>query len=498
MDLILACTSFLPAPGMSTWGTPESDVAHATLGLAKGLRALGHRATIVAPLDESLAHSGVALSRKLSPLKFDLSGKEQSRILFEAKLPSGVEVVLLSGDPPSESTSPEDHARRCALFGHAVAAYARQRMASVSGASSSEPELEAVVAVGEGAAFVPFAIREDAKVLAHDGGPSPKLLAGLARIAIPLDPAADRKLPRASLSTIGVADDLFSPEGIEFYGDASLTKAAAIAADRIVALGEAPRLALLQVGAPHRFDGVYRARGNDVVSIGSGIDHAQYNPATDPHTSARFDHDDLLGKERGKSSLLAELELDAGTDAPLAVVASSGLEPGSAAAISSALGKALRGELSAIVVLARPRTDHADDAALDKLARAHPGRVIVKWSATEALLHRALAAADLAVVFDPHGATATPVRAAMRYGAVPVAQRTPAIDEAVVDLEATLASGTGFLFADGPELFAALQRGVSAHRGRGFRALQRRVMRHEGGWERAARRLAHLIQQIEG
>jgi starch synthase len=122
----------------------------------------------------------------------------------------------------------------------------------------------------------------------------------------------------------------------------------------------------------------------------------------------------------------------------------------------------------------------------------------VKWSATEALLHRALAAADLAVVFDPHGATATPVRAAMRYGAVPVAQRTPAMDEAVVDLEPSMATGTGFLFVEAADLFGALQRGVSAHRGRGWRALQRRVMRLEGGWERAARRLAHLIQQIEG
>src|SRR5687767_13564887 len=97
MDLILASTSFLPAPGVSSWGSRTGDVAHAALGLAKGLRALGHRATLVAPLgslEGDAGHGGLGLARRLSPLSFLVADVKHERTLFDARLPSGVEIVL--------------------------------------------------------------------------------------------------------------------------------------------------------------------------------------------------------------------------------------------------------------------------------------------------------------------------------------------------------------------------------------------------------------------
>lgn len=494
MDLILACTTFHPAPGISSWGSPAGDAAHAALGLAKGLRVLGHRATLVAPFEAHHAHAGIGFARRLSPLSFDVGGVRHERIVFDAKLSSGVEIVLLGHEPPGEATSKEDAAVRCAWFGHAVAALARQRLGVVAPRSASEPELEAVIAIGEESAFVPFAIREDAKLPSLDGGPSPRLLAGLARITIPLDLQRDVRLPRHALGNIGVGEDLFSPEGVEFYGEISLSKAAAIASDRLVALGESPRASFVQVSSAHKLDGVFRARGADLVSIGSGVDHAQYNPATDPHVVSRFDPEDLGGKSRGKATLLAELELEPLAHAPLLVLLAGEAAP---AAVGPALDRALRGELSLIIATSKARSDGELPAALDRVARAHPGRVAIRHDASEPLLHRLLAAADFSLVFDA-GATATPVTAAMRYATIPIARKSPAVDDAIVDVDAALQTGTGFVFDTLDELFGTLQRAVSAYELPAFRKLQRRVMRHESGWERPARKLEHLIQQIEG
>src|SRR5438105_6156193 len=206
MDLLVACTSFAPSPGSSTWGTVDGDAAHAALGIAKGLRSLGHRVALVAPLEAHHAQAGLALARRLSPLSFDVGDGKHERVVYDAKLPSGVELVLLAGEPPGEGEL-GDHARRCALFGHAVAAFARHRLGLTR---TGEGELEGAIAVGEGAAFVPLAVREERFKPAHDGGPSPKLLAGLARIAIPLDPRADRRLPQSALAAIGVDASLFT------------------------------------------------------------------------------------------------------------------------------------------------------------------------------------------------------------------------------------------------------------------------------------------------
>ncbi len=493
MDLIVATSSFLTAPGISVWGSVHGETAHAALGLAKGLRGLGHRTTLVAPLDAEVSQSGLGLARRLSTLTFDVGAEPHERIVFDARLSSGVELVLLGGEVPGEADDPREKARRWSWFGHAVAALARHRLGQVR--QAGESELEAVVAVGEGAAFSAFAIREGAKLPARDQGPSPKLLAGLSRVAVPIDPSRDHRLPREALASIGVATDMFSPEGIEFYGEASLVKAGAVAADRVVTLGEAPRAALLREGAAHRLDGVYRARGNDVISIGSGVDQSQYNPATDPHLVARFDADDLTGKVRGRSSLLAELELEQAASVPLLVIVDRSAEAG----LVPALTRALRGELLVVVARTTEKGDGELDAALDKLARTHVGRFAVRYGVNEAFLHRAIGSADFTLLLDASSATGTPARAAMRYGTVPIATRSPANEEAIVDLEPTLATGTGILIssASSDDIFGGIQRAVSAYASPGWPKVQRRAMRIEGGWERAARRLASIIAQLE-
>jgi starch synthase len=497
MDLIVATSSFSTAPGISVWGSVHGETAHAALGLAKGLRGLGHRTTLVAPLDAEVGQSGLGLARRLSPLTFDVAGEAHERIVFDARLPSGVELVLLGGEVPGEAADAREASRRWSWFGHAVAALARQRLGQVR--QPGESELEAVVAVGEGASFSAFAIREGAKAAVRDQGPSPRLLAGLSRIVIPIDPARDHRLPREALASIGVAPELFSPEGIEFYGEASLVKAGAVAADRVVSLGEAPRLSLTTAGAPHRLDGVYRARGNDLVSIGSGVDQAQYNPATDPHLVARFDADDLTGKLRGRSSLLAELELEQAASVPLLVVAGA-IDKSAETGLVAALTRALRGELLVIVARSSQKAESTElDTALEKLARTHVGRFAVRNGVNEAFLHRAIGSADFALLLDATSATGTPARAAMRYGTVPIAPRTPAMEEAIVDLEASLATGTGILVAgtSGDDIFGGIQRAVSAYSNDAWLKVQRRAMRIEGGWERAARRLASIIAQLE-
>jgi starch synthase len=489
MDLIVATSSFLNSPGISAWGTVHGETAHAALGLAKGLRALGHRTTLMAPLDAEVGSSGLGLARRLSPLTFDISGATHERIVFDARLPSGVELVLLGGEVPSEATDPQDAARRWAWFGHAVASFARQRLGQVR--SQGESELEAVIGVGEGAGFSALAIREGAKAPVKDG-PSPRLLAGLARIAVPIDPSRDFTVPREALSVLGVAPDMFNPEGIEFYGQASLVKSAAIASDRVVALGEAARQALMAPGAKHRLDGVYRARNAELVSIGSGIDQAQYNPATDPHLVARFDADDVTGKLRGRSSLLAELELEHTASLPLLAIV-GGIDPAAEEGLASALSKALRGELLVVVARSQP------SESLDKLVRTHQGRIAVKSNVNEAFLHRVVASADFTLVLDTASATGTPARAAMRYGTIPIAPQSPAMQEAIVDLEASLASGTGILVpgVSSDDLFGGIQRAVSAFAHPSWPKVCRRAMRIEGGWERAARRLEAIIQQLE-
>jgi starch synthase len=99
------------------------------------------------------------------------------------------------------------------------------------------------------------------------------------------------------------------------------------------------------------------------------------------------------------------------------------------------------------------------------------------------------AAADIALApsrFEPCGLVQL---YAQRYGAVPVAHATGGLVDTIVDCDATLETGTGFLF-DEPSteaLVAATQRAIAAFVTPRWSSLRRRVMRLDRSWERAAR-----------
>ena len=104
-------------------------------------------------------------------------------------------------------------------------------------------------------------------------------------------------------------------------------------------------------------------------------------------------------------------------------------------------------------------------------------------------MHRIFAAADLVLVpsrFEPCGLVQL---YAQRYGALPVARKVGGLVDTIVDCDAKLETGTGFLFDDAtPDgLYSAIQRGISAYESPRWIALRRRVMRLDRGWERAAR-----------
>jgi starch synthase len=75
-----------------------------------------------------------------------------------------------------------------------------------------------------------------------------------------------------------------------------------------------------------------------------------------------------------------------------------------------------------------------------------------------------------------------------------------AVLDALVDCDAELETGTGFLFdsADVAGLLGATTRALSAYGSPGHARLRRRVMRLDVSWERVARRYTQLYRKAAG
>jgi starch synthase len=247
---------------------------------------------------------------------------------------------------------------------------------------------------------------------------------------------------------------------------------------------------LLEAG--EGLSGALRARGRSFVGVLEGVDASVWNASTDPWLESRYDAMDLVGggrygKHRCKTALQKELGLQVRDDVPLIALVSSisskGLE-----LTRSIVPALLRNDVQ-LAVVAEPGADAEGIEGLAQLAARWPDRMAVRRDAEAGAIHRALGAADLVLLPATDDPTGVLAMQAHRYGALPIAARSGAYVDAVVDCDPKLVSGTGFLWdGEGEGLLGAVQRAVAGYANReAFRALAHRAMLVDHGWERTAR-----------
>jgi starch synthase len=244
----------------------------------------------------------------------------------------------------------------------------------------------------------------------------------------------------------------------------------------------------------HGLEGVLAARGNTLVGVTNGVDSAVWNPATDAALAARYDAEDTSSKTRCKGALQRELGLPLDLSAPLFLSLGRLVHQKGTDLVAAVIPRLLRASDAQIVVCGDG--DEALVKTLTEVTAKSDGRAVFIRAAPEQTVHRALAAADLALVpsrFEPCGLVQL---YAQRYGALPVARATGGLVDTVVDCDAKLETGTGFLFEEDSEgaLFAACERGIAAFASPRWPALVRRVMKLDRGWERAARQYEQLYR----
>lgn len=482
MDILFVTTEL--APFVKVGGLADVSAA-----LPKTLRMLGATVTVVLPRFPALEAGGLLVARRLTPLKITLGSTTYDVTVFDGRLASQVDLVLVdapglydrAGVYGENGEDYPDNALRFALLARAAAELARQR------ASSGRP-YDVVHGHDWPAALVPTYLKE---LTAQ----TPEL--ARTKTVLTLHNVAHQGIfPKDTLPTLGLGWDLFNVDGLEFYGSMNLLKQGIRSADAVTTVSETYARAIQTPEGGERLDGVLAARGASLLGITNGVDASVWNPATDVHLAARFDAEDIHGKGRCRGALQKELGLDLDPTVPLLVSVGRIVHQKGSDILAAAIPKILRATDAQIVV-----AGDGDAALVKKLESAlgkAPGRAAFVGAASESLVHRMFGAADLVMIpsrFEPCGLVQL---YAQRYGALPVARATGGLVDTIVDCDAKLETGTGFLFdeMDDGALLAAVERGIAAKVHPRWPALVRRVMRLDRGWERPARRYEQLYRSL--
>ncbi len=302
---------------------------------------------------------------------------------------------------------------------------------------------------------------------------------------------------RGDWEATGLADSLYTPDGLEFYGGWSFMKGGLTFADRINTVSEnyareiqTPEYACGLEGLMQTLDRTGRLSG-----ILNGIDYEIYNPKTDPYIPSHFEPDNLRGKAECKAELQAELSLDRDSDCPLVGLVSRLADQKGLDLIHAII----EDMLALPVQFALLGTgDKAYEAFFRCLQDRYPGKVHARIAFDVGLAQRIYASSDLFLMpsrFEPCGLGQM---MALRYGTIPIVRATGGLADSIMDLgEADGAAGNGFVFQEySPNaLLQCMERAVIAFQRREkWSLVVSRALRCDFSWKRSALRYDALFR----
>ncbi|WP_303902122.1 glycogen synthase GlgA [Thiohalomonas denitrificans] len=303
--------------------------------------------------------------------------------------------------------------------------------------------------------------------------------------------------PPEAFDTLHLPKDLWSPEGLEFYGDLSFIKGGIAYADRVTTVSPTYAKEIQQPEFGYGLEGLLSHRAEHLTGILNGVDYEVWDPAHDPLIPHHYTPEALEGKAANKRALQQRFGLPERPEIPLLGVVGRLVDQKGIDLIVDALPELLKRDVQLIVL---GSGDKKLEAHLQTAAERHGEQLGVHIGYDETLAHWVEAGADIFLMpsrFEPCGLNQI---YSLRYGTLPVVRSTGGLADTVIDADKTTLqqkTATGFVFEQATKgaLLSALERALRLFRDRhSWEQMMRAAMAQDLSWERSAARYVDLYE----
>lgn len=244
---------------------------------------------------------------------------------------------------------------------------------------------------------------------------------------------------------LGISDQYFSSDMLEYYGGVSYMKGGLVFADHISTVSPTYAQEIQTPYFGERLDGLIRARSGQLSGILNGIDTEEYNPQDDMWLGDHFSPKDLAGKASCKAEIQRELGLEERPDVPLLALISRLTDQKGLDLIECVLDDIMRTGVQFVVL---GRGDEHYQELFSWADWRYQNRMATRIELNIPLSHRIYAGADMMLIpsqFEPCGLTQM---ISMRYGTLPVVRETGGLKDSVKSYNRFTGEGNGFSFAN--------------------------------------------------
>jgi starch synthase len=291
--------------------------------------------------------------------------------------------------------------------------------------------------------------------------------------------------PEACFQRTNLPEEMFSKDGLEYYGQVNFLKGGIMFADRVTTVS--PRYAR-EIQTPEfgcGLEGVVQTRIDDLFGLTNGVDTAIWNPAADSLIPARYSAANLAGKRDCRRALLKQCGMDPQFNGPIFAMICRLTEQKGVDLVLANSGFFTDRECRLVVLGTGDKRMERD---FQRLATGSPGKVFICTKLDEAMSHLIEAGSDFFVMpslFEPCGLNQMYSQV---YGTIPIVSRVGGLVDTVRDADEDPAGGTGIMCEpNAAALRDALERALKLFGNKPrFAAIQQRGMARDFSWKTAA------------
>ena len=292
--------------------------------------------------------------------------------------------------------------------------------------------------------------------------------------------------PQRDLRYTGLGWDVFTPEGLEFWGKLNYLKAGLVYSDIITTVSATYSREIQTPEYGHGLEGVLAKRAADLSGIVNGLDSREWDPAHDRSIAHSFSAARPGGKTHCKDNLRKRLGLPM-KDVPLIgmvtrLAGQKGLD-----LLTKALPELV--SLGVQLIVLGTGEDHYQ-RVLTGAVSSYPAAMRVLLQYDEALAKSIYAGCDMFLMPSRYEPCGLGQMIALRYGTVPLVRKTGGLADTVEDYNLETGRGTGFAFSEySPEaLTKCVRRAIAVYNDKKkWRLLMQSGMNQDFSWERSAK-----------
>lgn len=243
---------------------------------------------------------------------------------------------------------------------------------------------------------------------------------------------------------LGIGEEHFTPEGLEFFGDASCLKAGIQFADKLTTVSPSYAQEIQTAYYGEKMDSLLSYRKEDLIGIINGVDYDTFDPMNDPHLTFPY-RNSLKRKVKNKLDLQQEMDLTVDENIPMIGVVSRLVEQKGFELVIATLDELLQENVQIIVL---GSGDPKYERAFYEASLRYPTKFRFWLGYSDRMASRIYGGVDLFAMpsrFEPCGLSQL---ISLRYRTVPLVRETGGLRDTVMSYNDLTCMGNGFTFSN--------------------------------------------------